>query len=676
MIISIGCSEQENSSETTSEVEIDPVLNIIEEGRNTKLSISERQAYLNKAYERIKLVSNDSLKTKYFSRLSLAYSKIDDSLLFRQTNKETISLGNKIGDSITIAEAHWDLALFFSNAFIKDSAYYHYGKAQKLYSQLRVNYESGIMLYNMAKIQADVKDYTGSEATTFKAIELFKPLDKYLLLYRCYNNLGIISNNLGEYNNALKYHQTALTYNDKLENKYESLPQTLNNIGVVYQEQKNYNKAITYFQNALKIDSLFNKDSELYVKVLNNLGHSKFQLGDTTEVKQLFLEASRISDNNKEDRGFALSNYNLAEYFLAKQDTLTAINYANIANKVAKKSSNNKRHLLTLELFTRLIPKNASTYTHSYISLNDSLQLADRRTRNKFTRIEFETNEVKEKNALLAKQQQLWIGISIGLFVLALFIVLSIYQRIRNQKLRFEQQQQASNQEIFDLMLNQKEQIEESKQAEQKRISEELHDGIVGQMAGIRLMFIGLNKRKDEESVERREGLIKKLQETEEEIRTISHELNHASYQKIHNFINSIQELLDSTGSVAGIENNFYYNQEVDWDDISSEIKVNLYRIVQESLQNCVKYAEASNILLDFDTNEKGLKIVISDNGVGFDTKKGKKGIGLKNIQSRVKKLHGTWEISSKLGEGTTTIIEIPRNLEELPSAYPLKKVL
>src|SRR5690606_19750518 len=121
-----------------------------------------------------------------------------------------------------------------------------------------------------------------------------------------------------------------------------------------------------------------------------------------------------------------------------------------------------------------------------------------------------------------------------------------IDQRRKNQKLRFEQAQQRTNQEIFNLLHAQSSKIEEGKQQEKKRISEELHDGILGQMLGIRLILSGLNNKTDDDSVLKRGELLKKLQGLEEEIRTISHELSKASQEKINNFIVSIEELVQT----------------------------------------------------------------------------------------------------------------------------------
>ena len=209
-------------------------------------------------------------------------------------------------------------------------------------------------------------------------------------------------------------------------------------------------------------------------------------------------------------------------------------------------------------------------------------------------------------------------------------------------------------------MLAQQGKFKEGQQLEQKRISEELHDGILGQMLGIRLILGGLNEKDDEASMEQRADFIEKLREVEEEIRSISHELSDASYQKIHNFIVSLEELINNIGKSSGISCSFIYNPDVDWDSLQGDVKINIYRIVQESMQNSVKHAQCKNMAIDFGIYDNVLRLSISDDGVGFDVGKGKRGIGLRNVASRVKKIKGVLKIESKKGEGTTLTVDIP----------------
>ena len=94
---------------------------------------------------------------------------------------------------------------------------------------------------------------------------------------------------------------------------------------------------------------------------------------------------------------------------------------------------------------------------------------------------------------------------------------------------------------------------------------------------------------------------------------------------------------------------------------IPSNIKMHTYRILQESIMNIQKHAQANFVFIKFTLNEAAdqIEFIISDDGVGFKDKK-KPGIGLKNIKSRVEDIHGKISIDSKPGSGTKISIFIP----------------
>ncbi len=654
-----GCSYSKKSiTEQAHSQPTDSVLFYISKANSA--AISQHQNNLDKAFALALKAKNDSLKANYFTDISYNYLLKDDSLKFRKSSKLALHYTKRIGDSTSLANNHWDLATFFDDYSVVDSAFYHYSKAQQIFSDLDNTYLSARMLYNLATIQSEIKDYIGSEINTVKAIELFKPLDKDLNLYYCYNNLGSISNALKEYDRALTYYDQALYYLSKAAPKSTENLNVYNNIGTVYQQLGQHQKAVESFNRVISSDSIKSKNIRSYAIALSNYADSRSKLGDTLKVIEQFKEVLKIKDSLHDIRGMALTQYQLATHYLDHGDSINALKYALNGKENAKQSSSNLRTLELLALLGRIDPKNATHYTQEYIKLNDSLIHEERAIQNKFTRIRFETDQFIEQNVLLARQRQLWIGIAAGTLVMAVLLLLIFYQRKRNQKLRFEQAQQKTNQEIFNLLLAQSTKMEEGKLLEKKRVSEELHDGILGQMFGIRLILTGLNNKTDEASVLKRTELLEKLQQLEEEIRTISHELSKASQEKIHNFITSIEELLQTVRDSSNMQCQFKYDESIDWDQLTAELKINIYRIVQESLQNCRKHAQASSVSVVFEKDEKQLKIAITDDGIGFNVKKGKKGIGLKNMRSRLDKLNGTYSIDSQLGKGTTVTVTIP----------------
>jgi signal transduction histidine kinase len=85
-----------------------------------------------------------------------------------------------------------------------------------------------------------------------------------------------------------------------------------------------------------------------------------------------------------------------------------------------------------------------------------------------------------------------------------------------------------------------------------------------------------------------------------------------------------------------------------------------LYRIVQEQLNNIIKYAKASEVNIRLKQQDDQLILFISDNGVGFDVHEQSNGIGLKNINSRVNFYSGKMHLASAPGEGCTLEVSIP----------------
>ncbi len=642
---------------------------------------TQKSNLLQKAYVLSLNSSDKAYKTESLAKISYQSLLINDSLNFRAANAALLEAAKATGNHKAHGLAHWDLADFHKNKS-PDSAYYQYREAYIQFSKADLegthrDYPAR-MLYAMANTKEKSKDYVGAEQDAIKAIELFEEFDSKEYLFTSYDLLGIIQNGLEKFDKALEYHLKSQTYIKSIapNKRYEYRTRTTNNIASTYLRSKNYGKASEMFNSLKQEDSLYFKNPRLYAQVLASSAYSDFKNGSTdyTNLRDQITKSTTILDS-LDNRYFQARNHQfIAEILASRGDLVQAVQSGLQAIEIAKETQNNDRLLSSLKLLTTLDKRNSTAHAKAYFNLSEKLHLEERTIQDKFARIQMETDQIIEKNESLAKRTQLLAGISIGLLVICIGIFVIISQRISNQRLKFNQKQQESNQEIYSLMLAQHGKMEEGKKSEQKRVSEELHDGILGQMLGIRLVLSGLNERDDPSAIEQRAELIVKLQELEEEIRTISHELSAAAYKKVHNFILSIKDLVKTVQQSSDIAIHFEYADTFDWDGLDSDIKINTYRITQELLQNSVKHAKCKNIRVAFLKNKNLLHLTIQDDGIGFGKSKGKRGIGLKNINSRVEKMGATFAIESEPSMGTTVNIKIP-NID-LKQRHPKPKTI
>ena len=316
--------------------------------------------------------------------------------------------------------------------------------------------------------------------------------------------------------------------------------------------------------------------------------------------------------------------------------------------------------MLPLKQLAIIEPTKAAEYNKEYIHINDSLQKADRKIADKFSRIEYETDEIKQENTDLTTQNRNLVYIFGSVLILGMFLYIIKAQKAKNRELLYKQEQQKANEEIYNLMISQQSNVETIRVIEKKRVAQELHDGVLGRMFGVRMNLDSLNKFNDELASQQRNSYLVELKNIEQDIREISHDLNREKSELINNFVAIVVDLFENQKKTFNSKLVYSIDSSIRWDLMSNAIKINLYRVVQESLQNINKYAAASSIKVEFKKGIDGLFLRISDDGVGFNVKKAKKGIGLQNMLSRVNECKGMFDVKSKKGEGTTITVTIP----------------
>ncbi|WP_452222301.1 ATP-binding protein [Lacinutrix salivirga] len=632
---------------------------------NSTEAIDKSFEYARKAIKLSNKLGLDSTKlasNKVLSGLFLVNGQYDS--LYR-INKENIKLATKLKDTLKIAYASENVAYHFLDSKVLDSSYYYYYNAQKYYrlkgkKQLVVG-----ALLNMSNIQETERDFIGAEINAVEGLKILKDLplnEDVLLSYWAFNNLiAIVSSQIDRFDKAIEYHNKALYYSDKMQDKDYAL-YSKTNIGMVYRRKGEYAKAIKLFEEILKDKNLKTNDPSSYITAKSELTYNRF-LNGSTKIKdiELALKESYVIAVEEEDMAETISiSEFLADFYLKQKQNDSAFKYAQIAYEKSKQTNANISLLNALILKSKIKGgEPAKKYLLEHIALNDSLVLKERAIRNKFARIAFETEEIKEENREISKQRLWFMAISIALLLTLILLYIIKNQREKNKELQFVQQQQKSNEEIYNLMLSQQDKIEEGRVQEKRRISEELHDGILGRLFGTRLSLDSLNFITTAEAAETRGDYIEELKKIEEDIRKVSHDLN-TDFVSGSSYVDIVKTLIDTQSKAYKFKYKFKHDDAIHWEDVANKTKIHIYRIIQESLQNIYKHAQATQVIISFKLKNNVICLLLADNGIGYDTDKSKKGIGLKNINSRVKEINGTLVIKSVKNKGTVINIEVP----------------
>jgi signal transduction histidine kinase len=196
---------------------------------------------------------------------------------------------------------------------------------------------------------------------------------------------------------------------------------------------------------------------------------------------------------------------------------------------------------------------------------------------------------------------------------------------------------------------------------ERKRLARELHDGIGPSLSAIKLELQLLESTAGDKNKETCHKIVRAIADVSEEIRSISMNLRPVFLENA-GLVEAIGWHADNLQKKSGIRINIK-NEGQGGLQLSSQIKDNLYRIYQESLNNAVKHSGATVVDIILALKGRFLTMEIKDNGQGFDLAQAeirKQGIGLHTIRERAGLLNGVCRIQSAKKHGTSIWIKVP----------------
>jgi len=651
LFLIIASCKKENDSYIP--IQAGRLLDKIESGNADKFTIEDLDSICEDLMEK----NNDAMNRELLFKTSGIYYEFDQYDKYLSTTRKIHQLALQANDTAHTAKALYFIGDYFEKELQIDSAFKYYSKAEKLYRKIEDILNTGRTTLYKAGILYDAGIFTESEIQTAQALHFLIESGNNRLIYESYNLMGL---NLKELNNdegSLKYFNLALDQLDIMEKSdydkgklLRSRASICNNMGSLYKNMKNFPEAIQLYQKGLDTKDLKSGHPILYAMLLNNLAEARSKLGhDGQETERLILEALKIREENNFEAGIVNSRISLGEFYLLRNDTAKGIASIKEGYDLAKKIKSSYDSKKALQLLSESDIRHKDHYNTIYKKLSDSLYDLERKTKDKFARIAYETNQVEKTNQILSKRNRN-LTIVAAAIILASGILLIIYRlRSKNRQLLLLKRQNEANEKIYQLIIGQHAAADRVRAEERNRIAMELHDGIVNRIFTTRFNLMQLQP----EQGERKEQLVQELIVAETEIRKVSHDLQQGLLFNDDSFQKTVSSLVESQQNEFDTEFDLSIDKYIDWSLVSSEQKIHVYRIIQEAIQNINKHARAKKTDIMLLKTGKNITLRIWDDGIGFNPEKARNGIGLKNIRQRTLALKGELKIISNREDGT-----------------------
>ncbi|MFY7911175.1 MAG: sensor histidine kinase [Emticicia sp.] len=253
------------------------------------------------------------------------------------------------------------------------------------------------------------------------------------------------------------------------------------------------------------------------------------------------------------------------------------------------------------------------------------------------------------------------IFMTIFTFVILLAIILFVtyYQRKQiQQKIAIQELKSEMQRQMLESAL-------EVQEVERVRIAKDLHDEVGAMLSVTKMSFNQLLRKLDnaEDLAVMGKQTRELLEQSIGQVRRISKELVPSTLEEF-GLILSIDEFIQKVHLASTTEFTFSHEGINEKQRFDKKIELTIYRLIQELVNNALKHAEAKEISLKLSTQDKKIIFTFTDDGKGFDfnavRNDPKRGLGLRNMESRLSVINGSIDIQSSVGNGTITKIEIP----------------
>ena len=575
-------------------------------------------------------------------------------------------------DSLRLAKGYYQLANALLDFNDIELALYYSQKSLELYIPL--NDTVGILSnYNVLGLVYNLKaEYDSAALYYLKSVDLCERIGDDYKLATVLTNVGIVYKNDEQFESALKYTNMSLELNRK-NNNTRGMADNFYNLGGLMSQKLKYNEALDYYSQAKTLFEL-NGDMLGIYYLYNDYGNLFF---DQKNFKAALVEYDKALQGFRRIgfiHGMVIAFGNIAasyselgniEKALSMQDSCLVLTY----------QEGNKDYRITVLQNIANNYRKAGNYKKAFGYLQHSYDLKDTIFNIKKTKIindliqkyEKEKDQANilalekdnlQKDLDLRKrtgQRNMYLFVGLAIMVITLFLIFYYRQRASKNEIIAQQKirQLEEEKKLISARL-----LVEGQEKERKRIATELHDGLGVLLSATKMQFSAISDTSPENR-----GVIEKatrmLEQATSDVRKISHNMMPGLLTKL-GFFEAVEGLFEDIGDSGSL--NAVCTITGNPERLAENKEIMLYRIVQELVNNTLKYAQAGNIEIQIRVLPQMIEMIYSDDGIGFNFQQHleTETIGLQSIQSRVNFLNGTLIVKSNPGEGVKYSMQIP----------------
>lgn len=521
---------------------------------------------------------------------------------------------------------------------------------------------SGLIYKRMVQLDKAIDDYQ-------HALELVTKL-------RNGHQARIILNNIASLYTELEENDKALRIAREMVNRFPERDTTsigdkiyhlteLNTIGVLLSNANLNKNAIDTFRVALR-EMSEKVPAGLKLLIYSNYAKSLAAEAETDSAIYYYQKALQCKKETRHEFNKANLDYLYGSLLFHKTDSLKQAKY------YLQEAIDFYRHHPSLvlskvlyslaELENKLNPSSQKGYKLMQEAFDSEQKLMQQDFQNKLSRFEvkFKTKEkelkiieLNRKNEKEKAANHIRIIIFIASLLLISTLVAVLLYYLRKNKIIYILNQHALQEKIArkdlesKLLMNEinqrlTEQYISGLEDSNKRTAKTLHDGICNQLLTIEMIL----NHKEERCLQ------KQVSQIREEVRTLSHELSYPDFKNVR-LSQAVNSYVSNLQKAHVLEINCFIDEKIDEVLLDNDQHLEAYRIIQESVGNIVKHADAKHIYLTLRKEENVIDITIEDDGKGFSKETCHDGIGMRTMKERIGLIKGNIEIDSALGKGT-----------------------